>query len=212
MSALATRRLVLRLAGVTALTPSLLGRAWATEPAGSVVGLLGQCLVQRQGNSTALRMGETVLVSDTITVPADGKLKLRMEDGSVVSLAAGTSMTVAAYQADAGGQRQSARLSLGEGLLRAVVTPVNRPATFEVITAVGTAGVRSTDWFIEAKPGAATVGVLTGSVVLTSAATGRSVTIPGRWGARLEVGRDPVPARVWSPDEFRAVISRTDIP
>jgi hypothetical protein len=38
------------------------------------------------------------------------------------------------------------------------------------------------------------------------------VTIPSRWGARLEAGRDPVPARVWAPEEFQAVISRTDVP
>jgi hypothetical protein len=71
--------------------------------------------------------------------------------------------------------------------------------------------VRSTDWFIEAKAGSAQVGVLTGSVVLSSAATGRAVTIPARWGARLEAGRDPVEARVWAPEEFQAVISRTSL-
>ena len=54
--------------------------------------------------------------------------------------------------------------------------------------------------------------MLSGTVGMTSAATGRSVTIPARWGARLEAGRDPVPARVWSPAEFQAVIARTDVP
>src|SRR4029077_141391 len=107
----------------------------------------------------------------------DGKLKLRMSDGTVISLAAGTRMTVAAYQTDAGGQRQNAQLSLAQGLIRAVVAPVDHPANFEVSTAVGTAGVRSTDWFIEAKPGAVQVGVLSGSVVLRSGATQREVTI-----------------------------------
>ena len=121
-------------------------------------------------------------------------------------------MTIAAYQTDAGGQRQTAQLSLTQGLLRAVVSPVNHPSTFEVSTAVGTAAVRSTDWFVEAKPGSAQVGVLTGSVVLRSGATGREVTVPARWGARLEAGRDPVEARVWAPQEFQAVISRTDVP
>jgi hypothetical protein len=121
-------------------------------------------------------------------------------------------LTLAAYQTDAGGQRQNVQLSLGAGLLRAVVAQVDHPSNFEVLTAVGTAAVRSTDWFIEAKPGSAQVGVLTGSVSLTSTATRRAVTIPSRWGARLEAGRDPVPARVWSPQEFEAVISRTDVP
>ena len=56
------------------------------------------------------------------------------------------------------------------------------------------------------------VGVLTGEVSLSSKATGRSVAIPAHWGARLEAGRDPVMARVWTPQEFQAVINRTDVP
>ena len=51
------------------------------------------------------------------------------------------------------GSAQKPHLSLGQGLLRAVVAPVERPAKFEVETAVGTAAVRSTDWFVEASPG-----------------------------------------------------------
>jgi hypothetical protein len=206
------RRRDLMLATAIALTSLSPLTGFAAGGAGSVVGLVGQCVVEREGRATPLKLGDVVAVSDTIVVPADGKLKLRMSDGTVISLAAGTRMTVAAYQTDAGGQRQNAQLSLAQGLIRAVVAPVDHPANFEVSTAVGTAGVRSTDWFIEAKPGAVQVGVLSGSVVLRSGATQREVTIPARWGARLEAGRDPVEARVWAPQEFQAVISRTDVP
>ena len=199
------------LAGAAALLPVAQRAALADTAAGSVVGIHGQCTAEKQGRSTPLKMGDAVAVSDTVTVPADGKLKLRMNDGSVVSLASGTRMTIASYQTN-GGQRQNSQLALVQGLLRAVVAPVDRPATFEVSTAVGTAAVRSTDWFIEIQPNSTQVGVLTGSVSLTSAVTGHSVTIPTRWGARLEAGRDPVLARQWTPAEFQAVISRTDVP
>jgi hypothetical protein len=208
------RRQVLLAGGAAALSSLLPLAATAQGSAGSVVGLLGQCLVDRQGQGhpTPLKIGDAVAVSDTIEVPAGGKLKLRMSDGSVISVASGTRVSVAAYQTDAAGQRQNARLSLAAGLLRAVVAPVDHPSTFEVSTAVGTAAVRSTDWFIEAQPQSTQVGVLSGSVVLSSSATGHSVTIPARWGARVEAGLDPVPARTWSPAEFQAVISRTDVP
>ena len=210
MTMLATRRELLLLAIAAALASAR--SAFAEAGIGNVVGVQGQCTVQRQGRAVSLKLGETMLASDTITVPAGCKLKLRMSDGSVISLGSGTQVTLAAYQIDAAGQRQNVQLSLAQGLMRAVVSPVDHPATFEVSTAVGTAAVRSTDWFIEATPGAAQVGVLSGSVTLTSNATQRSVTIPARWGARLEAGRDPVEARVWSPQEFQAVISRTDVP
>jgi FecR protein len=73
---------------------------------------------------------------------------------------------------------------------------------FEVDTATGVAAVRSTDWLIEAQPGSTQVGVLEGRVSLKSVATGKEIVIPAHWGARVEAGRDPVPARVWTGAEF----------
>ena len=180
-------------------------------PVGMVVGLNGTCVVESGGARGPAKMGQPVQVGDTVEVPADGKMKLRMADGSVVSVASGTRMTIAAYGVDGAGQRREAKLSLGQGLLRAVVAPVDRPASFEVSTAVGTAAARSTDWFVERSAAAMQVGVLSGSVAMTSAATQRAVVIPARWGARLETGRDPVSPRVWSQVEFDAVTARTDV-
>jgi hypothetical protein len=191
----------------------LLGASGAVAaPAGTVVGLSGQCLVESAGTRAPLRLGQAVQVTDTVEVPEGGKLKLRMSDGSVVSVAPGSRMTISAFAVNAAGQRENAQLSLGRGLLRAVVAPVERPASFEVETAVGTAAVRSTDWFVEVQPGGMQVGVLTGSVDMVSRATRRAVLIPARWGGRLEAGRDPVPPRVWSQAEFDAFITRTDVP
>jgi len=206
------RIFLLKLRGGLAVAVLLVSAGFAVAaPAGTVVGLFGSCFVENQGGRSAAKIGHLVQVGDTVDVPADGKLKLRMNDGSVVSVAAGTRMTIAAYSVDGTGQRQDAHLSLGQGLLRAVVAPVERPASFEVDTAVGAAAVRSTDWFVEASATAMQVGVLTGSVEMMSNATKRRETIPARWGARLEAGRDPVPPRVWSSAEFDAVIARTDV-
>lgn len=190
----------------------LSSRSSMAQSAGTVIGISGDCFVVSGGSRTALRLGLAVQVGDILDVAAPAKLKLRMADGSIISVAAGTQMTIRAYAVDAAGQRQDASLSLGQGLLRAVVAPVTGPARFEVNTAVGTAAVRSTDWFVEAFPGVMQAGVLTGSIVMTSGATGASVTIPERWGARLEAMRNPVPPRVWSQAEFDAVIARTELP
>ena len=211
MSSARTRRLSPSL--VAAALVLLLGMSAAfAAPAGTVVGLSGQCFVDSGGARTALRLGQVVQVTDTVEVPEGGKLKLRMTDGSVVSIAPGSRMTISAFGVNGAGQRENAHLSLGQGLLRAVVAPVERPASFEVETAVGTAAVRSTDWFVEASGSGMQVGVLTGSVDMVSRATRRGVLIPARWGGRLEAGRDPVPPRVWSQAEFDAVIARTDVP
>jgi hypothetical protein len=117
--------------------------------AGSVVGLAGQVFVDRSGQRYALRLGEQVYVDDTLEVSGGAKLKLRMGGGSIVSLAPETSLRIDVYALDAYGRRQSAVLSLGQGLARSLTVPGDQPADF----AVGTSGARSTDWLVEAAPG-----------------------------------------------------------
>jgi hypothetical protein len=202
------------LAGIAAL----LAAAWlglsaavalaAGPQAGEVLVMSGQCFAEAGGQRTPLKPGDAVRVGDTVEVPEGAKLKLRMKDGSVISAASGSRVTIESYEA--GGARD-AKLSLASGLLRAVVAPLAQPSRFEVQTATGVAAVRSTDWFIEAKPGATQVGVLDGAVNLSSVATGKAVTIPARWGARVEAGKNPVPSRVWAQSEFDAVIARTNL-
>lgn len=177
----------------------------AAMPAGTVVAVGGSCTA----GGRALVPGSAVQVGDTIDVPPRNKLKLRMVDGSVISIAPGSFMTVEQY--NVGGAARDVKLWLTQGLLRAVVDTVAGPSAFEVSTAVGTASVgsASADWFVKAEPGSAQVGVLAGEVDLTSAATRHSVSIPGRWGTRLETGRDPVPPRNWTEAEFDAVTDST---
>jgi hypothetical protein len=181
------------------------------QQAGTVVGINGQCFAEAGGQRRALRIGDPVYIGDTVEVPAGAKLQLQMADGSVISLASGSRMTIDNFQIDTGGQQRNARLTLPIGLLRAVVSPVGQPSVFEVDCAAGKAAVRMTDWFMEVQPESVRVGVLEGSVLLTSRATGRSVTIPARWGARLEAGLDPVAPRPWKAAEFADVIARTNL-
>lgn len=183
--------------------------AAAAAQAGEVLALFGQCFIAAAGQHMPLKIGDPVHVGDAIDVSEGAKLKLRMVDGSVISAASGSHVTIDAYAADA--SHRDAKLSLASGLLRAVVAQVGSSSTFEVSSATGVAAVRSTDWFIEAKPKWTQVGVLRGEVSLTSSATGHDVLIPARWGARVEPGRDPVPARVWSQSEFENDIARTDL-
>lgn len=182
----------------------------AGPQAGAVLAMFGSCFGEADGRRTALSLGDPVYIAETLDVAAGAKLRLRMNDGSIISIASGSRLTITNYQVG-GGEGRNAVLSLGEGLLRAVVSPVSGSAHFEVDTATGAAAVRSTDWFIEAQPGTTRVGVLEGGVSLKSTATGREIVIPGHWGARVEAGRDPVPARVWSEAEFADFIGRTNL-
>jgi hypothetical protein len=186
--------------------------ATSAEPqAGEVLALSGQCSGEISGGKKPLKRGDAVHVGETLEVAAGAKLKLRMDDGSIIAIASEGRLTIADYRIGNGGESRTATLSLGAGLLRAVVSALKGSPHFEVDTATGVAAVRSTDWFIEAQPGSTQVGVLEGRVSLRSVATGTEIVIPAHWGARVEAGRDPVPARVWTGAEFDDFIPRTSL-
>jgi len=183
---------------------------WAGEaaaaPAGTVIAVSGSCT----DHDRVLNRGETVQIGDTLDVPAGGNLKLQMADGSVISVASDSGVTVATYNIDGSGR--DVKLLLRQGVLRAQLTPVTGPSKFEVSIPVGAASVHSdsADWFIKAEAGSAHVGVLPGTIDLTSTPTGQSVSIPAHWGTRLETGLDPVLPRVWAQWEFNAFIRLTE--
>jgi hypothetical protein len=173
--------------------------------AGTVIDVNGSCT----DHGRVLNRGDQVQIGDTLDVPAGSNLKLQMADGSMISVAPNSTMTVTTYNINGSGRH--VKLSLTQGVLRARVTSVTVPSTFEVSTAVGIASVasESADWFIKAQTDSAQVGVLTGTVDLTSTTTGQSVSIPAHWGTRLETGLDPVLPRIWAQTEFDAVIRLT---
>src|SRR5215470_1170277 len=98
--------------------------ALAAADAGQVLTLAGDCAAVADGRRTSLKAGDTVHVGDLLEIGDGAKLKLRMNDGSVLSLAAGTKMTIQDYTVDPGGERREAKLNLDSGLLRAVVSSV----------------------------------------------------------------------------------------
>ena len=98
------------------------GAAAAGPQAGAVLAMFGQCFGETDGTKTALSLGDPVYVAETLDVAAGAKLRLRMNDGSVISMASGTRLTITDYRVGNGGQSRDAILSLGQGLLRAVVS------------------------------------------------------------------------------------------
>jgi hypothetical protein len=216
MTRMLTRRDAMRLPGALIAVAGLSGawrpaRAAGGEAVGKVAAVVGQSFTEAQGKRTALKPGDDVAVGKPIDVPAGAKLQMRMRDGTTLAVASETHMTITECETDAAGQRQDTKISLAQGLVRATVAPAGPQSVFQVASASGTAAANGADCFIEAKPDGLQVGVLAGSAVIACVGSARAETIPARWGARVEAGRDPVPPRVWSPAEFAAVTARTNV-
>ena len=186
--------------------------AVAAPQAGTVLTLRGDCTAATGPDRRTLALGGPIYVGDAVETAGEARLKLRMIDGTIISVASGSKLTVTDYASQQGGDNRNVELSLVSGLLRSVVSKVAGPARFEVDTAAGVAAVRGTDWFVRILEGGTTqVGVLTGRVELRSRATDRAVSIPAHWGAKLQAGKDPTPPRRWMDSEFADVIQRTNV-
>jgi hypothetical protein len=179
--------------------------AQAGPLAGTVVAISGRATAA----GAVLKPGDAVQVGDVIDVGPDAHLQLKMLDQAVISIAPASRVTLSQYTVS--GNARDIQLSLGQGLLRLLVPAVSSSSRFEVATATGTAAQRSpaADWFMAFEPAGAQLGVLSGTVALTSARTSRTVSVPTRWGTRLEPGRDPVLPRAWAQVEFDSFIQRT---
>jgi hypothetical protein len=195
------------------LAPCWLGIAYGAADAGEVLTFNGDCAVVADGKRTVLKVGDTIHVGDSLEVPDDGKLKLRMVDGSVLALGHGTKMTVQVYEVDAA-NRRNAKLKVDTGLLRAVVSKVGDQSTFEVDSATGVAAVRSTDWFFETQLGRSVVTVIDGGVSFTPLGKA-TVLVPANSMSEVDrmrtIPRTASGLRPVSLSGIKALLDRTNV-
>src|SRR6516165_1523960 len=76
--------------------------AAAAMPAGTVIGVNGSCT----DHGRVLNRGDAVQIGDTLNVPASANLKLQMADGSVISVASDSSISVTSYSIDRSEERR----------------------------------------------------------------------------------------------------------
>lgn len=185
--------------------------AEAAEVAGSVVGVAGSCFAGAGSERAALKLSDPVRVGDTVQVAHDGKLKLRMGDGSIVSAGANSQFQIQSFALDGSGERREAKLALAAGLVHAIVSHTERPAIFEIGTAVGVAAARSTDWFVEAQGDLMQVAVRSGVVDLKSAKNPAEVSITPGNGSAVERSKLPAQPVQWPATKFDEWIAQTTI-
>src|SRR5258708_27549957 len=86
-------------AAMLAMAAAVVATPAAAIPAGEVLAAKGQSFVDSGGKRSPLKVGDAVQVGDTVDVPDGAKLKLRMVDGSIISAAPGTKVTIEAFVA-----------------------------------------------------------------------------------------------------------------
>lgn len=157
------------------ITATLLGlgalgsAAFAAERAASVVFVMGQAQVERQGKVSVLKSGDSIFESDRIVTSKTGHLHLKTRDGSLIAIRPDSSLVLEAYRLEPNAKEQTAiRWELSKGVVRFVTGDdlEKRKDRFRLNTPIAAIGVRGTDFSVFADNQITRVSVVLGEVVL----------------------------------------------
>ena len=166
-------------------------------------------------STTPLKEGQDVAEGDRIRTQSSGRVRVVLNDGSILSVGSSSLLTVRAGTETS----RAGSLDLAYGKIRAVVTSTAAGQKgFEVRTATSVCGVLGTTLFIDGSRDLTRIANLSDDansrVRVTStnpAAPGEVILLPGQ-GTSVPLSGRPRPPRRWSPEEVRAANQDTDIP
>lgn len=143
--------------------------ALAAETAASVVFVMGQAQVERQGRVSALKSGDAIFESDRVVTGKTGHLHLKTRDGSLVAIRPDSALVLVVYRLDKTTKDQTAiRWELSKGVVRFVTGDEleKRKDRFRLNTPIAAIGVRGTDFSVFSDAQTTRVSVVLGEVVL----------------------------------------------
>lgn len=165
-----------------------LGVAWpaVTAQAASIRALQGEVRLERMGGGYAPQVGSKINEGDTLVTGVDGEVAIRLDDGSMLLVRAGSSLTLTGYPPRKKGVVLKVALRLNSGALRfsskISAAPKRREAEF--LTPNATVGLRGTDFDLVYRPAAGPdgaagtyVAVRRGGVALAERETGQTVEV-----------------------------------
>jgi hypothetical protein len=182
--------------------------AAGTEAVGAVAAVRGAVFVDAGGALQPLAASAPVHEGDAI-VTHDGKARIALDDGSIISIAEHTRVRIERVERRASVGRT--KLALVSGALRLLVAKVAPAGNFEVETETAIAAVRGTDWLMEAGPEQTSVALLAGAVAVSSrSAAPRSTVVlrlPGH-GTDVRRGAPPTPPVAWGARRLADLLAR----
>ena len=179
------------------------------QNAGDVQALQGGANVTR-GNAAAaaLAQGAAIQRNDIVETADNGKLLIGFVDGTKLTLGPSADVVIDEYVYNPNGGANAAAIRVASGAMRLVAGAVERaggPQAITVKTAVGTIGIRGTDFFVEMEDDHLSVALFSGHEVVVSNASGTTTLRPGE-GTDIWGGKAPSQAITWGYDRVNRAL------
>jgi hypothetical protein len=186
-----TRRRILpalHRAAAAALICLCVGVAIGTALAGAFVGqavkTLGDVHVTRDGADLSAGPGTALQLGDIIKTGAGARMRLRLVDGSILTLGENTSLSIDIFAVDGTNKSRTVVMTLLNGVVNAAAAKSGEDKfDYQIKTPNAYSAVRGTKWIVGSRQGVTGVYVLNGQVEL-GAAAGKPMLIPaGSWSS-----------------------------
>jgi len=200
-------------AAVAAAVLLWLAATWAQTPApvaGTVTSLVPVGHVVRMGRNVELKKGMEVLWGDEVKTARGARVRIRLEDGSILNVGSDSSLKVIKHDARA----QNTDIELLYGKVRANATRITTPGgDFKVRTRAAVAGVVGTEKFLSADDLRTLVLALGGGRVRVASSDPRFTDFvelePGE-AVSVSQGRAPGAKRPATPQELKQAVEETE--
>lgn len=180
------------------------------QNAGDVRELQGSASVTRgdAAAAAALARGAAVQRNDIVETADNGKVLIGFVDGTALTLGPGAEVVIDEFVYNPNGGANSAALRVAAGAMRLVSGAIERaggPQAVTVTTAVGTIGIRGTDFFVEMDGDHLSVALFSGQDVVVRNANGTTVLRPGE-GTDIWGDKAPSQAVTWGYDRVNRAL------
>jgi len=186
-----------------------MGGAAQAQNAGDVRELQGSANVTRgDGAAASLTRGAAIQRNDIVETATNGKMLIGFVDGTALTLGPGAEVVIDEYIYNPNGGANSATVRVASGAMRLVAGAIERAGgtnAITVTTAVGTIGIRGTDFFVEMEDGHLSVALFSGHEVIVSNDAGTTILRPGE-GTDIWAGRAPSQAITWGADRVNRAL------
>lgn len=190
---------------------SLVALSVSAATVGEVQAVRGSATATLNGQSSPLVPGSKIESGSEIQTTAQGRLKIRFIDGSVVILSDGSTLRVADFTVDDSNRRKSARFELDIGLISQRVAP-SENGSWNVKTPTVVTAVRGTEYIIEVKPDTGTdVSIQSGAVSVNSLKKTRALPVilkTTNAGTNCDAEGTCSPAKEWKEERLKAIQDR----
>ncbi|MBL27575.1 MAG: hypothetical protein CMM50_08520 [Rhodospirillaceae bacterium] len=187
--------------------------SFAAEAVGHIESLSGEAVIIRPGADAAepAVVGTPVHQQDIVRSEAGGKVKIRFEDDTVVTVGESSTLKITEFVYAPKEKKRRALLTVPEGIFRTVVNLFVPDSRFEVQTATAVASVQGTEWITEAGLDATSLGVVKGKVLVGSSdrTIEETVVLLQGEGTEVRAGVAPTPKRTWPQTRVKSFSDRT---